>query len=366
MSEYEILILNADGNPVAQVDAFDRLELTLRFNDVSTWQLDGTVEGFTGLGWDESLSIWRDGVEILTGQADEFEREWDFERYGQWGKGVDEVIHLADKLVLPVPSGPPYTSASHDARSGACETVMKAYVNYHCGPSAKTERQELTIETDAGLGGSVAEDGRFDNLLEFLQAIAIKGGGLGFRVVGKEFQVYQPSDKTGSIVFSTEMGNLKRYRYRVKRARANYVICGGGGEGTARTFAEKGDSASILRFGRREMFRDRRDSTDSAELLKTIDEELERYAEVFALELEPVHLLNMMPYDDYWLGDQVTAIIDGETITGVVREIRITLDETGETITPVIATPGLKAGVLAGLLDDIKQVSSRVLNLERR
>lgn len=297
------------------------------------------------------------------------DRKWDRNQNILIASGPDDLIYLEDLLAYPVPGGPPYTSQAYDVRSGAAETVMKAYVDFNAGPNAKPERQVsgLIIETDSALGESVTGRARFGELLELMQSLAIQGGGLGFRIVDMEFQIYQPNNKTSSIILSPDLGNLEAFSYRAKAAKGNYVICGGGGEGTARTFAEKGDSASIVRYGGRiEIFWDRRDTTDVAELNAQIDEELAKKAESTSLAITPIDIENMVFFEDYNLGDQVTVKVDGEAIQDVIREAQIKVIGGRESVKPVVSSKGVQLSEpLVALYEQRRDLEQRISNLER-
>ena len=371
MAEYTIYIRDKSRKRIAQVEHYARLDLRLRFNKVGKWVLEmeaGTLAANL-LTWGGGIVVVRDGMEILSGPVRQMDRKWDRNQNVLIASGPDDLTYLEDLLAYPVPGGPPYTSQAYDVRSGAAETVMKAYVDFNAGPNANSQRRinGLTIETDSAIGGSVTGRARFSKLLELMQSLAIQGGGLGFRIVDLEFQVYQPGDLTGSIVLSPDLGNLEAFSYRAKAAKGNYVICGGSGEGTARTFAEKGDSASIVRYGDRiELFRDRRDTTDTAELNAQIDEELAKRAENTTLAITPIDIENMAFFQDYNLGDRVTVQVDGEEIQDVIREAQIKVIGGMESVKPVVSSKGAQVSEpLAALFEQSRDLEQRISNLER-
>lgn len=372
MSEWQLYVRDRNRNRVAEIDDFQQLDLVLRFNAVGSWVIALPADGVAARYLNQDgcgLVAVRDGATLLSGPKRRPERVWSSKTDRLVVAGVDDVCWIADGLAYPVPTGPPYSAAAHDVRTGACETVMRAYVSANVGPGAKAERivAGLTLATDAALGATVTGRARFANLLELLQALAIAGGDLGFRIVDMQFQVYQPTDLTAMAVFSSDLGNLAAYTYREEAPSVNYIIVAGGGEGTARTFAEKGDSASIVRWGRIELFRDRRDTTDATELLQTADEALSTGAAKTYLSIEPIDTEALAYGADYNLGDKVSVIVDGTTIHDVLREVHITLTpEAGESVRPLVGTPDQPAnGAVPALFRSLRQMGGRLSNLER-
>ncbi|WP_281275503.1 Gp37-like protein [Saccharothrix australiensis] len=76
----------------------------------------------------------------------------------------------------------------------------------------------LQIAADPVAGTTVTGRGRWQQLLPFLQDLAIAGGDIGFRVrqdgAALVFEVFRPRDLSSRIKLSTELGTLARYEYR--------------------------------------------------------------------------------------------------------------------------------------------------------
>ncbi len=228
-------------------------------------------------------------------------------------------------------------------------------------------------DTTVRRGTLVREWGRMDDLLELLQGIALRGGGLGFRVVrtgaALEFQVYEPSDKSDLVVFSKDNGTLDGFEVVEEAPAANYVIAGGSGSGTARAFVETSDPSSIVRWGRRiERFIDQQQTSDTGELFKACTEELTRNAERISISLQPAETEGLKPFTHYNLGDRVRVDLPDQTIVDVVRGFEITVTPDGEAIKPVIGTSESLAAAspLAGMFARMRELESRLSALERR
>lgn len=375
MTGWLLHVRGADLRRVAEVEDFTGLEMVLRHNRTGSWLLDlpATSEA-AGLlaSFSAGLVVTRDGVTVLSGPVTGIGRDLDASTDSLTVSGVDDDVWLDRRLALPTPLGPPYTSA-YDIRTGPAETVMRGYVDANLGPAARPERRVpgLTLAPDLGRGVTRTGRGRLQTVADLIRPLALTGGGLGYRIVQQGnalvFEVYESADLTATAVFSEEFGNLLGYTYEAQAAEANYVLAGGGGEGTARVFAERGDSASIVRYGRIETFKDQRQTSDPGELQQAIDEELADRAEQVGLSLRPADTDSLKFGRDYNLGDRVTVIVDGTPIQDVLREVRITLDSSGATVTPTLGSPaGPRPGTVLALFDRMRRLGARVSTVERR
>lgn len=280
-----------------------------------------------------------------------------------------------------------FASAAYDTQSGACETVLKHYVDVNAGPGAIANRQVsgLTIQTDAGSGSVVKGNARFDALVNkdgtgILQQLALASSPpLGFRVVQSgtalQFQVYTPADKTAVAKFSDDLGNLADFDYVREApdfdAGGNYVVVGGSGQLTARQFVNAQNATSIANWGRDEFFVDARDTADRTTLLQRAADALAQTQEKlsFSATLAPVQ--SMVYGVDYSLGDKVTIVVDGVSYQDIIREVAITLDNGsgsgGELVVPSVGTPNAAVvlDTLASFARLLRQQQARIDRLER-
>src|SRR5690606_23676579 len=127
-----------------------------------------------------------------------------------WVSGSSDEAVIADRLAYPDPSKPAdgQGEQTNHGRARAAGAGMKAYVEYNAGPSALAARQvpDLTVASGSSLGETVTGNPRFTPLKDVLNELATTGGELGWRVVrvlgvGREFQVFQPTDRTGTAKF---------------------------------------------------------------------------------------------------------------------------------------------------------------------
>ena len=350
----------------------DGLTLVLRYNDIGTWTLvvNAKSEQAALVGRKRGIYVVNDGQAIFSGYVTGFERVLaddgaeTLTLYGQ-----DDLGLIASRLAYPDPSGPPYTAQEYDTRAGIAETVIKEYVRYNAADLAQPARRivGLTVEDDYVRGGAVVGRARFDNLLELVQSLAYIGG-VGVRCVDMQFAVYAPADMSGDVVLSPELGTVLGYTYEEARPESSYIICGGLGEGTARTFVETQNAEAITTWGRVEGFVDYARTSVMAELLAQALAELDKASDTAKLTvtLPPEETEGRRPLVDYSLGDVVSCVLDGEVVKLRLVQVEITTDTTGA----VQVSPTLAAGYIPiGLLNPAARTRSlrrSLNNLERR
>jgi hypothetical protein len=387
LSTWTIYVRDASLATVAQVDDYQFLDMVPRFNDIGTWilDMDARVGG--------AANLLQDGAGIVVTRYDPAAkltstvlsgpvafRERDFggdpDRNRLKVKGFDDNVWLLGRIAHPQPttSAPPYNSQAYDVRTGVCSTVLRQYVDFNLGPSALNVRQVpgLTLAADPGLGPSVTGRARWDPLPDLLRTLALAGGDLGFQIqqvgTGIQFQVYQPVDRSTSVIFSPDLANLAAYDWSEARPKANYIFCGGSGQDTARVIQEGQDSSSVARWGRIEMFRDRRDTAVAAELTQTIGTELLNNQGAVVFSITPQDLPQMSYLTHYNLGDRVTVYNDGIPFSNIIREVHISIGNAGGSgggvfVTPLIGTPGRSDQLQ--LIDQIRRIQNRLVTLER-
>jgi len=381
VAEYVIYLRDRDLRRVAVIEDYAELSLLLSFNAPGGFDFTAPASTIAGLLTPGvGVIIERDGVPLVSGPLDAKRRTWARDADHLILSGPDDGIALADRVALPVPAATPnadgtaYAAAAYDVRTGAAETVMRAYVDANAGPGARPERRVpgLRLAPDLARGATITGRARFVPLDEHLRGLALAGGDLGFRVVqatdaaALEFQVYPTRDLTASAVFSAEYGNVRAYDYREGVPPGTYVYVLGGGELTARAVVEGGDAAAIVAWRRREQAVDARNTADVGELTAQRDKELlDRRADV-GLSVTPIDGPGLAFGVDYGLGDRVTVVVDDVPIREVVREVTITLDtQGGETIVPSVLSPGSVAPTVDALYATIAAMGERLGRLER-
>jgi hypothetical protein len=371
---WHLYVIDATGARVAELDDYAQATIIPRFLAIGAWRLEAARTPAAELLLLDGYGIQfvRDTTVVLSGPVRERVREYRATAEGfvdgYTFTGPDELVYLADRLAHPQPaaSAPPYSSTAYDVRTGVASTILRQYVDVNAGPSAIAARRVtgLTLGADPVVGTSITGRARWQNLFDLLVELATIAG-VGFRLADRTFEVYDPVDRSATVKLSVALGSLRGVTYTERASRANYVVVGGGGEGTARTIVEDSVPTEITRWGRIETFVDRRDTTNTTELGEAADGALEDGAAVRGFKLDLAETEATTPFADYNLGDLVSVTVDGVEFTDVVRELNIVLGRDGETITPTVGDPTADP-TKPRIFDAVARALRAVRNLERR
>lgn len=378
MPDFVVYLLNPNLEREAQIEDFVSCELVERFNGVGAWMLTvhaGSATAGLLATPQYGIEVMRccDGETLMSGPMTKRRRERTANEDKLLVSGPDQNVWLSRRRAHPQPatSAPPYNSQAYDVRTGTASTIMREYVDVNAAGSALTARQvpALDLASDPVIGESVTGRARWQSLLDLEQELAIAGGDLGFwiRKSGTEllFEVYQPQDKTASVLFSEALGTLAEFEYEATAPAATYLYVGGGGEETARVIREGPDPVEYAQWSRFEDFRDRRDTSDTAELDQEREKTLTEMGSVTGLSITPIDKPDQQYRTHYNLGDKVTAVVDGVAIQELITEVKTILTPAGALYArPTIGTVNRK-GVL-GAFDRLRSLGSRLTNLERR
>jgi hypothetical protein len=353
-----------DGSVIGELDDYTQFDMILRRRDVASWSVTAPTQEMTdaliipGSG----IVVERDGVVILSGSMTEINRYWSDQTDHFIITGLSDDCVLFDRIVYPHPTN--FSLREYDVFTGKAETAMRHYVTGNAIARTGFSVPAISLApSDGGRGATVTGRGRFQNLGELLQSLAVAGGEMNFSVVDRKFDVSMPVDRSDEAVFSTETGNLASYEYAIRAPKSTDIVVGGGGEGTARTFGTGENLVARQRWGRRiEVFRDRRDTIDITEIEQTLREEMAEQAEENTVALRPIDVPGREYGTDYKINDLVTV----EGIEARVAEVRLTLDENGETIVPsVSSTSTIAAQSILRSFDAIRTLQRQVRDLQR-
>lgn len=184
------------------------------------------------------------------------------------------------------------------------------------------------------------------------------------------FEAKRVEDKTNTIIFSKDQGNVLRLRRTKAAPEANIIQMGGSGEGANRVFAHAADESSRPIYGSREAFREftgyERSSTDpdhkeELEALKPhLYDELNRAQSQITIEAEVVDVEGMEYHTGWFVGDKVRVETPISKDDVIVREVEGTVTEEGEQIRAAFSTTPaplhfLKEGKIMSLHDRMIQ-----------
>src|SRR5260221_21269 len=333
---YRVIVRNTARTRVGEIQAFSKLIMRPRFNDVGSWEIDIAVDHpqsrlLTPGAWLTFMTAT--GLEVCSGQLRGLKITWSNSDMGSGtltAYGPTAEVVLSDRLIYQVPGSVATSQAAfaYDTRTGVGETIIKQWVDLNAGTSALASRSisGLKIEPDLARGATITGSPRMDNLLTFIQPLA-ESAGLGFRVAfgtddTVEFQMFAPADRSKTAKFGRELGNLQSLEYVQEAPRSSDVVVGGSGLTTARIFREVIDSPTIAIWGNRsETFFDLNNSADSVELDQAGTQEMVQNGPVSGLTIKTIDTPYLTFGVDYYLGDLVS--IPEYGVSDVLRGVDI-------------------------------------------
>jgi hypothetical protein len=271
-----------------------------------------------------------------------------------------DLIRLFERDVYPTPTAAitGQTIDYGDVQSGPAETVILHYVNLNAGPSALTARRVLglTVPSSLDRGGTLPPvTARLDNLGTLTTDLA-NSAGLILDVVqnGTSLNVVVGvmADLSGSARYGSPRrggpGVLGDWSYTINKPDLTRALVAGGGEGTARLFRERADTAAESRWGRRiESIIDQRQTTDTGELDKAGDDAILEGSQPVSIEAEVRSTQGLRLGSDVPIGSLVALDLDGERLVDRLRTITTTIQATsGE---PTVKTVGKVGSADGGL-----------------
>lgn len=380
-----IKILVTDGNLVPLGDPIEQwtsLSLKLQFNAVGsgTVVLPALPDVLSRVIANRArLLVIRDGAYFMGGPIEApgpFDRVTgsDAEQPGQLTIGfADDLAWIANETTYPDPThaSTAQTAAYYTATSTNAETLMRDLVNLNAGPGALAPRQvpALALGSVAGVGTPVNYSTRFEPLCDALRAVALAGGGLGFRTIQSAgqilFEVYQPADLSNRVRFSWGLGNLLEVHYTPQAPTATVAIVGGDGTGSSRTIRERVNSAAVTRWGRIEVFVNQGATSDTTQMDQAGDQALADGGEQAQLSVVAVDADGQRYGTDYQLGDIVAVeVYPGLQISEVVRAVTLTATpDSGEVVSPLIGSDSTITDLPT--LKRLRQIEARLGQLER-
>lgn len=253
--------------------------------------------------------------------------------------GFDDSSLLVERLAYPTPATADVTAqtTATDDRTGAAETVMKAYVDANIGASAPAARRVagLTVEASAGLGATVTGSARFQSLQELLSGLADVSG-LGYTIeqsgTGLQFQVYQPTDRSSYVRLDLDNGRLTRSDYTFAAPKLTRSIVGGDGTGSSRAFVERTSTDSLAAetaWGRRIEVFNNSNGTGTA-LQQAGDEALATDGKTqVTVNISPSDDQTMLFGIDWNLGDKVSVVVGDTQLSSIVTEVGLLISSDG-------------------------------------
>ena len=406
---YRIEVRDKNLNRIGEIDTWIKLDLVVRYCQQGSWQLlikNGTEQAAL-LQQGGGIAVWQEGVPtpILSGQVESFQTYWTVEQHTEEGSvfvgGKDDNKLAYNRLAFPDPgraADQQHQASDTRSASGQAGHALWWELNHALGPLAIPDRRVpgIIIGADPLIGDTMNDSLRFDVLGDKI-AEWCESKSVGYRFIYKPdlkaiaLEVFKPVDRSKSVRFSKELGNLREYVWTLSAPRVTRVIVACQGTGKSRYMYQQIDTQAEDEWNlKAELFIDRRDLPLMADPVTGLpikasadvtDQEFED-AKKAAIDTATSSLktgekngnFQIYPIDtdqvkfgrDYFVGDIVTVSVDGVEYSDIVREVNITVEDGGktQTVTPKIGEQG--SGDPLNLYKTVFEMREKLRKLEAR
>lgn len=279
-------------------------------------------------------------------------REGDEERFIVGGFSLNHL--LARRLIDP--DDDPAASGGYSTKAGPADTILAEYADEQCGSIASSARQfpNFQVGIPSGLGAAAGRRLRYENLLEVFQDVANQSS-IDFIISRLTASVLRltvapiGTDKTRArnypltpfVELNPIRGNLSDPSLLLDRKdEQNYVYALAQGPGENRiVFQSQGLGVSDSPYNRIEFTTDIRTAERGDSLTIATQARSALYEKQAKREFtfkpngtEPGNIYRL----DWDIGDTVTCAWDDTVLDLRIREVEISLNSSGETITPTL------------------------------
>lgn len=248
MPKFNIEIRDPQYKRVGRFEQYERFEAIIRYCDVGTWTMDvdaGLPESVL-LVEGGGIIVWAEGLDapLFSGPLKTISRKWDEANPGELitFSGVTDELWLNERVIYPDPFQP--LGSQPDRQSGTITAAgaLSYLTHYNLAAGALPERRHpYVIVDDVDVGPTFSLSARFDVLGEYLQKIALSSG-YGYQMIHNNenirFRIFKPVDRSGTVIFSPDLGNLAGYNYGISAPTATRIIVAAQGEGKDRYLKE--------------------------------------------------------------------------------------------------------------------------------
>lgn len=265
--------------------------------------------------------------------------------------GALSLNHLLTRRVID-PDDDPLAAGGYSTKAGPADDVLRDYAREQCGDLASADRQfpNFSVGPVLSVGAGVGKRARYENLFETFQGITRQGNvdfmisrltsnvlRLTIEPIGANHSRTANYPGAPFVMLNPDRGNLANPSLVVDRKKeGNFCYALGQGQGEFRIVAKVtglglGDSP----YNRLEFTEDVRlaERGQTTQLLTGARDALKEKQPIREFTFEPS---GQMPGNIYrldWdMGDVVTVAWDDESVDLRIRDIEITIDASGETI----------------------------------
>lgn len=343
--QYAVFIRSKDGTLTERLNEFASLDILMTLNDPGSWNIRSTSAEKCPFSAGDGIVVVRNGVflygGVMTQLSDDYDAHMRLHTWQAQGKG--DLEYLGRRICYIDPETGRTDQATHYTATGSLGTVIHDLIRLNAGSDAMAERVEPIIEDNTqNVGPTVSVSLRLPNLLKTVTAL-VSGNGWNIRPNWDEenskvfYQVFQGRDLTEQIVFSEQFSNLLSSEHLETQPAGNFILAGGTGQGTERSFDTAQSDESISEWGRIEVFQDARNQPDVETYVEEVLADKTADTVGYSCTASDDDLTPQFG-TDFVLGDFVGMMVFGQFITAEVQQCEISLSEGVETITPRFGT----------------------------
>ena len=368
-SSYAVIVRGKDGTLINRLNDFVSLKIIDTLNGTGSWSITSMTRAPCPFEAGTGIIVLRDNAYFYSGVLTEIQDEFDAHtRLYSWeARGKNDLEYLNRRICYVDPATGQTDEYAHYTDTDYLSEVVYTLINVNLGPSALTARQEPIIGSCSGqnVGESMSVSLRFQNLFDTVVAI-VKSQVCNIRSVWDtstnkvSYEVFQGVDRTDQIVFTEQLSNIVSSEYLATAPEGNFILAGGTGEMTERTFATAQNNDSISEWGRIEKFQDARNQSNVGPYAEeTLQDKSENVTGYSAIASDEEHTPQYMR--DYRLGDYVGMKVHGTYVTAQVQQVEISVSDDMETISPRCGTVAIGKfksifAQLSGLRQDVNEL----------
>ena len=286
--------------------------------------------------------------------------------------GPLELSTLGYRLTYPDPSRPiDQQKTAYWTDSGPAGDLITSLLLRNLGGAALPERRArgVIIDPATGLGKKTSVKTRLANLLDEVSALADTGGLALYAVYGTDRQIHvgarTVTDRSRSMVLRQDHGTLGEWRTSITMPEATDFVVGGQGEGADRRLKAFSIPAQDSWGVRVEVFKDQRDAEGTDGLDKSGQKLIEENAGSAAVTLKLNETRRRLGRD-FFLGDRLSAALDGQVFTDTLQAADIEWSEKGREVSLTLGQGQDRDNKAPSWVRRIRALNSKIRNLEAR
>ena len=374
---YGVFIRERDGTLSDNLNEFVSLHILDTLNDIGSWSMESQSKSKCPFVPGMGIIVVRNNAFCYSGIVEQIQDTKDATTglYNWQVQGVSDLGYLNRRICYVDPATGRTDEIDHYTDNGKLSEVVEKLIAKNVGQDALIVRREPIVEpnenaiNEHAYGPDVSAFLRFQNLLTAVKALCMSNL-YCIRPIWDDknmkiyYEVFQGRDLSNGIVFTEQLNNVSSSERIAVSPEANYILAGGVGELTERTFATAQNVDSIIEWGRIEVFQDVRNQHDVDSYVEEVLVKKSEGTSGYSVTASDAD--NAPQYGiDYKIGDFVSMKIDETYIAAQVQQCQIDVSEGSETVSPKFGTVALgRFKSIYSQLDNLRADVNELLGTE--